>query len=77
MVGAVRDLVLEDIPGFISRQSITHIALTPSLARLVQPKDVPSLWNGVFIIGGEALRQEIIDAWGTIGAANNFFGPTE
>jgi len=61
VVGAPRDVVLEDIPGFIRRHGITHIDLTPSLACLVHPDDVPSLWDGVFITGGEALRQVCAD----------------
>ena len=77
VVGAPRDVVLEDLPGFISRQKITHIDLTPSLARLVQPEDVPSLFGGVFITGGEALKQEIINAWGPKTTICNGYGPTE
>ncbi|KAH9826478.1 Nonribosomal peptide synthetase [Teratosphaeria destructans] len=77
VVGAPRDLVLEDLAGFIARLRITHIDLTPSLARLLDPNDVPTLHNGVFITGGEALKQEIIDAWGPVGAICNGYGPTE
>ena len=77
VVGAPRDVVLEDLPGFISEYEITHIDLTPALARLLQPQDVPSLWNGVFITGGEALKQEIIDAWGPKMVICNGYGPTE
>nr|XP_023907979.1 nonribosomal peptide synthetase 2-like [Quercus suber] len=77
VVGARRDLVLEDLPAFIESQKITHIDLTPSLARLLKPEDVPSLHGGVFITGGEALRQEIIDAWGMKHTICNGYGPTE
>ncbi|KAK3679486.1 NRPS [Recurvomyces mirabilis] len=77
MVGASRDMVLEDLSGSIQSSRITHIALTPSLARLVDPEDVPSLHGGVFITGGEALKQEIIDSWGLYSTVCNFYGPTE
>ncbi|KAM3421179.1 hypothetical protein BST61_g1588 [Cercospora zeina] len=77
MVGAPRDLVLEDLPGFITTANITHIDLTPSLARLLKPEEVPSLHNHVFITGGEALKQEIIDAWGPYHTIYNGYGPTE
>lgn len=77
VVGAPRDLVLEDIPGFIREANITHIDLTPSLARLVMPEEVPSLHNHVFITGGEALKQEIIDRWGPYKTICNGYGPTE
>jgi len=77
VASAPRDLIFEDIPGAIQRLGITHIDLTPSLARLVHPDDVPSLWNGVFITGGEQLREEIIDTWGEHGCIYNGYGPTE
>jgi amino acid adenylation domain-containing protein len=72
-----RDLLFEDLPGTIQKLKITHIDLTPSLARLLHPDDVPSLCRGVFITGGEALKQEILDAWGVHGVIYNGYGPTE
>ncbi|KAH6843467.1 hypothetical protein B0I37DRAFT_437805 [Chaetomium sp. MPI-CAGE-AT-0009] len=77
LVAAPRDLILEDLAGTVSRLGITHIDLTPSLARLLHPDDVPSLCKGVFITGGEALKQEILDVWGSKGVIYNFYGPTE
>ena len=77
LVAAPRDLILEDLAGTISRLDITHIDLTPSLARLLHPDDAPSLCRGVFITGGESLKQEILDAWGSKGVIYNFYGPTE
>ncbi len=59
-MSASRDLILEDPAGAISSLDITHIDLTPSLARLLHPDDVPSLCRGVFITGGESLTQEIL-----------------
>jgi amino acid adenylation domain-containing protein len=72
-----RDLLFEDLPGTIQKLEITHIDLTPSLARLVHPDEVPSLCRGVFITGGEQLKQEILDAWGEHGVVYNGYGPTE
>jgi amino acid adenylation domain-containing protein len=77
LVAAPRDLILEDLAGTISRLGITHIDLTPSLARLLHPDDVPTLCRGVFITGGESLKQEILDVWGAKGVIYNFYGPTE
>ncbi|KAK3350231.1 non-ribosomal peptide synthetase [Lasiosphaeria hispida] len=77
LVASPRDLILEDLAGTISRLGITHIDLTPSLARLVHPDDVPSLCRGVFITGGESLKQEILDVWGDKAVIYNFYGPTE
>lgn len=72
-----RDLLFEDLPGTIQKLEITHIDLTPSLARLLHPDEVPSLRRGVFITGGEQLKQEILDAWGEHGVIYNGYGPTE
>ena len=77
VTSAPRDLVFEDLPGTLRKLGITHLDLTPSLAALITPEEVPSLKKGVFITGGEALRQEILDAWGATGAIYNGYGPTE
>lgn len=77
VVSAPRDLIFENIASAIRELGITHIDLTPSLARLLHPDDVPSLWKGVFITGGESLRQDILDMWGTKGVIYNGYGPTE
>lgn len=77
LFAAPRDIILEDLVGTISTLQITHIDLTPSLARLVHPDDVPSLCRGVFITGGEQLKQEILDVWGPRRVIHNFYGPTE
>ncbi len=72
-----RDLIFEDIPLAINALGITHLDLTPSLARLLTPEMVPGLTKGVFITGGEALRQDILDTWGEVGCIYNGYGPTE
>ncbi|KAH0111964.1 peptide synthetase, partial [Aureobasidium melanogenum] len=77
LVCAPRDLILEDIAGFIDTMQITHLDLTPSLGRLLDPALVPSLHKGVFITGGEALKQDQINTWGDVGCLFNFYGPTE
>ncbi|KAH7355099.1 hypothetical protein BKA65DRAFT_234050 [Rhexocercosporidium sp. MPI-PUGE-AT-0058] len=77
VASAPRDLIFEDITGAIQQLGITHIDLTPSLARLIHPDDVPSLCKGAFITGGEQLKQEILDAWGEHACIYNGYGPTE
>lgn len=77
LVCAPRDLIFEDLARTIRVLEITHIDLTPSLARIVHPDDVPSLCRGVFITGGESLKQEILDVWGPKGVIYNGYGPTE
>lgn len=77
VVSAPRDLIIEDINGIIQAFGVTHIDLTPSLARLIRPEDVPSLCHGCFITGGEELKQEILDTWGKFSCIYNGYGPTE
>ncbi|KAI0382309.1 hypothetical protein F5Y04DRAFT_52723 [Hypomontagnella monticulosa] len=77
VVAAPKDLILSDLTATISRLDITHIDLTPSLARLTHPDEVPSLCRGVFITGGEQLRQEILQVWGPKEVIYNAYGPTE
>jgi aryl carrier-like protein/NRPS condensation-like uncharacterized protein len=77
LVSAPRDLIFEDLARTINVLGITHIDLTPSLARLLHPEDVRSLCRGVFITGGESLKQEILDVWGPVGVIYNGYGPTE
>ncbi|KAI9663349.1 MAG: NRPS [Alyxoria varia] len=77
LVSAPRDVIFEDLCGALRQLEITHIDLTPTLARLISPEDVPSLCKGVFITGGESLRLEVLDAWGDKGVIHNGYGPTE
>ena len=77
LVSASRDLILQDLALSIRELGITHVDLTPSLARTIEPEDVPSLCKGIFIVGGEPLTTDIIEAWGQYGVIYNGYGPTE
>lgn len=77
VTSAPRDLLFDDLPGTINSLNITHLDLTPSLARLLTPEDVPSLHKGVFIVGGEQVTRDILEIWGDAGCLYNFYGPSE
>ncbi|KAI0405144.1 putative non-ribosomal peptide synthetase [Xylaria palmicola] len=77
VVAAPKDVILSDLATTISKLRITHIDLTPSLARLITPDECPSLCKGVFITGGEKLRSDILDTWGSHRVIHNAYGPTE
>lgn len=77
VTSAPRDLLFEDLAGTIGTLGITHLDLTPSLARLLTPEDVPSLCEGVFIVGGEQVSQDILETWGDAQCLYNFYGPSE
>lgn len=74
VTSAPRDMMLEDLAGAISGMGVTHLDLTPSLASTL---DRPHLLGGmcradsVFITGGEALQQQILDVWGEVGCIYN------
>ncbi|KAI0483695.1 putative non-ribosomal peptide synthetase [Xylaria cf. heliscus] len=77
VIAAPKDVILSDLAMTISKLEITHIDLTPSLARLINPEECPSLCKGVFITGGEKLRSDILDTWGSKRVIHNAYGPTE
>lgn len=77
VVAAPKDVILSDLAMTISKLEITHIDLTPSLARLINPDECPSLCKGVFITGGEKLRSDILATWGSKRVIHNAYGPTE
>ncbi|UZP34631.1 hypothetical protein NXS19_002447 [Fusarium pseudograminearum] len=60
---------------YISEAKVTFAILTPTVAALIQPQDVPSIRT--LISGGEALPAKVVDQW--IGHANiiNGYGPSE
>ncbi|OAL25213.1 hypothetical protein AYO22_05090 [Fonsecaea multimorphosa] len=77
VTSAPRDVLFEDLPATINTLKVTHLDLTPSLARLLTPEEVPSLCEGVFIVGGEQVSQDILETWGDTGCLYNFYGPSE
>ncbi|KAI3324424.1 amino acid adenylation domain-containing protein [Xylariaceae sp. AK1471] len=77
VVAAPKDVILSDLAMTISKLRITHIDLTPSLARLINPDECPSLCRGIFITGGEKLRSDILETWGPKRVIYNAYGPTE
>ncbi|KAI0505733.1 putative non-ribosomal peptide synthetase [Xylaria bambusicola] len=77
VVAAPKDVILSDLAMTISKLGITHIDLTPSLARLITPDECPTLCKGVFITGGEKLRSDILEVWGSERVIHNAYGPTE
>jgi amino acid adenylation domain-containing protein len=59
----------------VNRTSANWLCLTPSLATLFQPEDVPTLQSLVLI--GEAMRTDIVEAWADRVALVNAYGPSE
>ena len=55
--------------------AINWVALTPSIARVIDPKDVPTLKT--LLIGGEALSQDDVPRWRGRAELFHMYGPTE
>lgn len=66
----------EDLPGFIQKFQIEYSILTPSVARILSPMDVPSLKTMVLV--GEASDEGLVTTWLEAGVkVVNGYGPTE
>ncbi|KAK2767670.1 NRPS [Arachnomyces sp. PD_36] len=66
---------LNDLAGAMRRLRVTWADLTPTVARMLNPDDIPSLKT--LVMGGEALSQDIIDAWASRVDLINTYGPSE
>jgi amino acid adenylation domain-containing protein len=66
---------LNDVAGAINRMRVNHAALTPTVARFLRPKGVPTL--KVLITGGEEMPEEIMSLWVGVSRLINSYGPAE
>lgn len=66
---------LGDLPGAIARLDANFMDLTPTVAALLRPEEVPSIRG--MAVGGEALTQEVLDIWGGAVPVHNQYGPSE
>ncbi|WQF82104.1 Putative AMP-dependent synthetase/ligase domain, Condensation domain, AMP-binding, ANL [Colletotrichum destructivum] len=67
---------LESIGGFMRRMNVDLALLTPSVARIVDPAEVPSLRT--LILGGEAPDGVLVEKWRDAGTRLfNAYGPSE
>lgn len=66
--------LLSDLSGCINKMSVKQAILTPTVSRLINPDEVPTLQT--MIVGGESLRADIIERWSRREIIN-VYGPTE
>jgi amino acid adenylation domain-containing protein len=71
---ATNENLRDDLAGCIRRMQANTILVTPSIARLIHPDEVPCLTNLTF--GGETPVQEDIEQWRNI-VLSQVYGPTE
>lgn len=73
--------IMSDLPAFMRHHRVTYSQLTPTVAALVRPEDVPSL--KLFVSSGEPMTAEVLERWGRDGNHGgrirllNAYGPTE
>jgi amino acid adenylation domain-containing protein len=66
---------INDLAGAINRMDVNNACLVPSVARILHPKEVPTLKT--LLLGGEALLQENLDRWAGKVALSAMYGPSE
>ncbi|KAJ4356118.1 uncharacterized protein N0V89_004146 [Didymosphaeria variabile] len=66
---------MKDITPVINNMKVSHIVLTPSLARTLQPEKLTSLKS--IVCGGEAITERDIEMWKGHVELINAYGPTE
>ncbi|KAJ6141375.1 hypothetical protein N7470_009765 [Penicillium chermesinum] len=64
-----------DVSLAINDMNVDHVFLTPTVARLLSPKDVPKLQS--MTVGGEQLTRDVISTWAPAVTLRNGYGPTE
>lgn len=65
----------DDLAGIMNRLSVTWTFLTPSVATLLTPADVPRL--KILALGGEALTSDNVRVWADAVTLQNAYGPAE
>lgn len=72
---APTDVLLSDIVGCINRMDARQTIITPTVAKLFSPDNVPHFET--LIVGGEPLTSDVVDVWGPRCKILNVYGPTE
>lgn len=65
----------EDIQGAVARMKVNWSLLTPTVARLLQSVDLPSLKT--LVLGGEGLSKSDVETWSARLRLIQAYGPTE
>lgn len=66
---------LNDLAGAINRYGVTLADITPTVACLLQPTEVPTLKT--LALGGEAVTTTCVDMWRDFAALQCCYGPSE
>lgn len=66
---------MNNLPGFIRSANVNWASITPTVADLLEPKDVPSLRR--LVLAGEALPRRTVEKWANAVVLSNAYGPAE
>jgi amino acid adenylation domain-containing protein/non-ribosomal peptide synthase protein (TIGR01720 family) len=66
---------MNDLAGAINRMDVNFACITPTVAGLLRPSDVPTLKT--LTLAGEAVTKKVIDIWSGLASLNNCYGPAE
>ncbi|GKT85942.1 bacitracin synthase 3 [Colletotrichum tofieldiae] len=72
---APMEKLLSDMAGCINRMRVRQAVLTPTVASLLQPSEVPHL--DTLILAGEQVPRTVIETWSPVCRVLNSYGPTE
>lgn len=61
LCSATQNLLFRDLEAAIRTMRITHLSLTPTVAALVQPENVPKV--EFLVTAGEALTKKVFNKW--------------
>lgn len=61
LCSATHKILFRDLESSIRAMKITHLSLTPTVAALVQPENVPKV--GFLVTAGEALTEKVFSMW--------------
>ncbi len=61
LCSATQSTLFQDLENSIRAMRITHLSLTPTVAALVQPKNVPMV--EFLVTAGEALTEKVFNMW--------------
>ncbi|PGH20058.1 hypothetical protein AJ80_03708 [Polytolypa hystricis UAMH7299] len=66
---------INNLAGVINSMGITWTFMTPTVAALLDPKEVPNLKT--LVLGGEAVSQSLVDRWASHLTMIDSYGPAE
>jgi amino acid adenylation domain-containing protein len=66
---------MNNLAGAIATMDINHVSLTSTVARQLEPQNVPSLKT--LILAGEAMTRKLVEDWADKVTLINMYGPAE